>query len=252
MPFFKLILSALVLGLVPVLAFAAEAPASFSDTQKGAIEDVVRNLLTKKEPDIIIKAAQEVQNRQEAEAGVKNQQALAANKDKLYGDPNSPVGGNPKGDVAVVEFFDYQCGYCKITQEAINKLLAEDKNVKLIYKDFPILGQDSMMAAKASLASARQGKYVKFHEALMGTKEHLTEDLVMKAAKSVGLNVDKLKKDMEDESVARIIKANEDLGRQIGAHGTPTFVIGEDIYPGAVPYESLKKAVDEVRKAAKK
>ncbi|MDD5586689.1 MAG: DsbA family protein [Alphaproteobacteria bacterium] len=249
---FKSILSALLIGLMPVLAFAADAPATFTDSQKTAIEDVVRNLLIKKEPDIIIKAAQEVQGRQEAEAGVKNKQALTANKDKLYNDPNSPIGGNPKGDVVLVEFFDYQCGYCKLTQEGVHKLLAGDKNVKLVYKEFPILGPDSVKASKAALASVKQGKYIKFHEAMMSTKEHLTEEIIFKVAASAGLNVEKLKKDMEGEDIDKMIKANQTLGSEIGAHGTPTFVIGEEIFPGAVPYENLKKAVDDARKDAKK
>ena len=248
---FKLLLSAALIGFVPVLAFAADA-APFTDAQKAAIEDIVRNQLTKKEPDIIIKAAQEIQNRQETEAGAKNQQALAANRDKIFNDANAPVGGNPKGDVTVVEFYDYQCGYCKMTEEAVRKLLTEDKNVKFVYKEYPILGPNSVQASKASLASVRQGKFAKFHDALMTTKDHLTDDVIFKVAKSNGLDAEKLKKDMTDESIDKMIKANQALGNEIGAHGTPTFVIGDQVYPGALPYESLKKSVDELRASAKK
>jgi protein-disulfide isomerase len=257
---FKLLVGALFVVIMAVPALAAEAPtptpapapAAFTDSQKAAIEETVRNLLIKKEPDIIIKAAQEVQNRQEAESSVKNQQALTANRDKIFNDASAPIGGNPKGNVTVVEFYDYQCGYCKVSVEAIQKLLAGDKNVKLVYKEFPILGPNSVQAAKASLASVRQGKFEKFHNALMTDKEHLSDESVFKIAKTVGLDVEKLKKDMADPAIDKMIKDNQALGSEIGAHGTPTFVIGDEIYPGAMQFDALKKAVDDTRAGAKK
>lgn len=260
----RTVVSALIIGLTPALAMAANpapaaapatpAPASaaFTDAQKAAIEDIVRNLLTKKEPDLIIKAAQEYQLRQETVDLEKSQKALANNRDKIFNDANAPVGGNPKGDVTVVEFYDYQCGYCKMSEEAIVKLLAEDKNIKFVYKEFPVLGPMSTQAAKASLASVRQGKFAKFHEALMNTKDHLSEDVILKVAKSVGLDAEKLKKDMADEAIDKMIKENIATGNEVGAHGTPTFIIGDQIFPGAMPIEAMKKAVEATRKGAKK
>lgn len=252
---FKSLMCAFVLGIMAAPTLAADtpapAPAALTDAQKAAVEEVVRNLLIKKEPDIIIKAAQEVQNRQEAETNAKSQEALTTYREKIYNDPNAPVAGNPKGNVTVVEFYDYQCGYCKISVEAIQKLLAEDKNVKLIYKEFPILGPNSVLAAKISLASIRQGKFIKFHDALMSDKEHLSEEGIFKIAKSVGLDVEKLKKDMADPAIEKMIKENQTLGSDIGAHGTPTFVIGDQVYPGAMQYDSLKKAVEDARAEAK-
>lgn len=250
-------LSTLILGLMPALAFAADpapaaAPTAFTDAQKAAIEEIVRELLTKKEPDLVIKAAQEMQNKQETEIAAKSQQALATNKDKIYNDPNAPVAGNPKGNVTMVEFFDYQCGFCKTTYDNIMKLLAEDKNVKFVFKEFPILGPNSMVTSKAALASVKQGKYPKFHEALMRTKEQLSEDVVMRVAKTVGLDTDKLKKDMADESIEKMIKANLALGGEIGARGTPSFVIGDQVYPGAMQFDHMKKAIEDARKGAKK
>ncbi len=231
---------------------APTAPAVISDAQKTAIEEIVRDLLIKKEPDIVIKAAQAMQQQQDAEAANKGQQAIATNREKIFNDSTAPVGGNPKGDVTVVEFFDYQCGYCKMAREAIAKLTSTDKNVKIIYKEFPILGPVSVQASKAALASVRQGKYQKFHDALLDTKDHLTEDMVYKIAKDVGLDVEKLKKDMGGDDISKIIQANLALAGEIGARGTPTFVISDQVYPGAMQFDQLQKVVEDARKSDKK
>ena len=243
-----LAISALTIGLLarPVLA-ADPAPAAFTDSQKAAIEDVVRKLLTEKEPDIVFKAAEEMQKRQQAEQMQSSQKALGDNKDKLYNDPTSPISGNAKGDVTVVEFFDYRCGYCKMAQDAVEKLLSEDKNVRYIHKEFPILGPDSVTASKAALASVKQGKYDAFNRAMLDTKEQINEASIMKIAKDVGLDVEKLKKDMADPAIDAIIKANVQLGQDIGARGTPTFIIGEQLFPGAIPLEQMKQAIADIR-----
>lgn len=251
----KILLSVLSLAffsVMPAIAQAEEAGAAFTDGEKAAIEEVVRNLLVNKEPDIVMKAAQEIQRRQEAEATANTQKALSGSHDKLYNNAKDPVGGNPKGDIAVVEFFDYQCGYCKMAHEAVSKLIAEDKNVKIIYKEYPILGPGSQQAAKAALASVKQGKYQKFHDALMTVKDRLSDDVIFKAAQDAGLNVEKLKKDMADPALEAQVKETIALGQEVGARGTPTFVIADKLYPGAMPYDQLKKIVDEARASAKK
>jgi protein-disulfide isomerase len=253
--FYKVMATLLIGALIglPTLATAADAPApAFTDAQKAAIEDIVRDLLTKKEPDLVIKAAKEMQNRMETESATKSKQAIADNKDRIFNDPNAQIGGNPKGDVTLVEFFDYQCGYCKAVEPTLVKLLQEDKNLKIIYKEYPILGEGSVIASKAALASVKQGKYLKFHEALMSAKEHFTEESVMKIAKDSGLDVEKLKKDMADDNIEKIIRANQLLGNQIEARGTPSFILGDQLLPGALPYEQMKEAISEIRKEAKK
>jgi len=257
-----MLLGVLVLGLTPALTLAADKPAPaaapapsagvFTDAQKAAIEEIVRDLLTKKEPDLVVKAAQEMQNRDEAEVSAKSQQALKDNREKIDNDPSSPIAGNPKGDVTLVEFFDYQCGFCKTAYDNIFKVVGEDKKVKFVFKELPILGPNSVQASKAALASVKQGKYQKFHETLMKTKERLSDEVIFNAAKTSGLDVEKLKKDMADESIDKIIKANQALAKEVGAHGTPTFIINDQLYPGAMQYEQLKKAVEDARKNAKK
>lgn len=249
---FKVLLLACTISLLPSLSFAADALASLTDAQKKEVEAVVRDLLTKKEPEIIMKAAQVIQDKAEADNAVKGQEAVSKNLAKIYNDPNSPVGGNPKGDVTVVEFFDYSCGYCKMAQENVAKVLADDKNVRFVYKELPILGPGSLIASQAALASVSQGKYIKFHEALMTAKDMMSEDNIMLIAKSVGLDTDKLKKDMANDKIEAMIKDNVSLAKDIGAHGTPTFVIGNKVYGGAIPADQIKAAIAEARKTAKK
>jgi len=248
---FAKFLTVSLLALMPLAATAAE-PAGLTDQQKAEVEQIVRELLTKKDPNIVMEAARSVQEKMEAESAAKGKKAIGDYKDKIFNDPNAPVGGNPKGDVTLVEFFDYQCGYCKTVHPMVVKLLQEDKNLRFVYKEYPILGDGSVLASRAALASVKQGKYFRFHEALMEMKGHVSEDGVMQAAKDVGLDLEKLKKDMASDAVEKILAANREMGMKIGANGTPTFVIGDNVFPGAVPLEQMKKVIEDVRKNQKK
>jgi len=273
-----LLLSAAIFALAPAFAHAADAPAAtatpvstpaaastpanghqFTDAQRAEIENIIKEYVTKKNPQALMEGLQNFQAQQQNEALAKSQAALTTDHDKVYGDPNSPVGGNPKGDVTVVEFFDYQCGYCKMAEPNVEKLLKEDKNIKFIYKEYPILGPTSVLASKAALASIRQNKdkYEKFHSALMtanfthGQKPAQDEELVYKLAKDNGLDVTKLKKDMEDPELEKIVEANVALGEEVGARGTPTFIINDTISPGAMEYDAMKKSISEARSGKK-
>lgn len=255
MRFYPTILGALVIGLLPLSAIAADAPKAaptVSDAERTKIEGVVRDFLTQKEPEVVMKAVQEVQRRNEAENNKKIQKSVEENKDKLFNDPSSPFVGNAKGDVTIVEFFDYQCGHCKKVGEGISKLISEDKNVKVVYKDFPILGSGSLIGAKAALAAAKQGKYEKLHAALLNSKERISDEVVEKIAKEAGLDAVKLKKDMADPEIEKALQANLELGASIGVRGTPMFFIGSEVYPGAMTLEQMKEAVAEARKSTKK
>jgi protein-disulfide isomerase len=251
------LLVAAVLGLVPVLARAqntSTAPSSsFTAAQRAEVEAIIKDYLVKEHPEVLMEAANELEKREQADSTKKSEDAIGRVQDKIFNDPDTPVSGNPKGDVTVVEFFDYQCGYCKMSEDAVEKLLAEDKNVRFVYKDYPILGPESVTAAKASLAAARQpGKFVAFHDALMKKRDHMTDDLIYQTAKDAGLDVDRLKKDMNDPAIQKIISDNLDLGNTIGVRGTPMFLIGDHIYPGAIMYDQLKKQVQDERSGAKK
>jgi protein-disulfide isomerase len=230
-------------------AAAAVTPKAFSDAERAGIESIIQDFLINKHPEVLMEAMKELQRRDQANAEEKSKTAISSSKDKIYNDPNSPVGGNPKGEVVMVEFYDYQCGYCKMSEEAVEKVIKENKDVKFIYKDFPILGPMSVQASKASFASTRQGnaKFIKFHDLMMGKKDHLSDDIIYQTAKEAGLDVDKLKKDMASDDVDKMIKANLELGNAIGVRGTPMFIVGQQIFPGALQYDQLKKAVEDAR-----
>lgn len=246
------ILALLFSSLSPALA-AEDKSAVLSEAQKSAVQELVKNYLTKEHPEVIMEAMQELQKRDQASAEAKTAESIKKNKDKIYDDPHTPVGGNPKGDVTIVEFSDFQCGYCKMSEPFIEKILKEDKGIRFIYKDFPVLGPLSTTAAKAALAVFRQGndKYVKMHDALLAKKEHLTEDMIYEAAKEAGADVEKAKKDANDDTIQKQVQGNLDLGVEIGVRGTPMFIIGDKAYPGALQEDQLKKAVEEARAAKK-
>ncbi|MDD3181453.1 MAG: DsbA family protein [Alphaproteobacteria bacterium] len=252
MSFHKMFLLSCALFLFPIVSSQANGTSALTSAQKKEVEDIVRELITKKEPEMIIHAAQTVQERMEKETSAKGQKSVEKNLDKIVNDPSSPVGGNPKGDITIVEFFDYSCGYCKMAQQTVEKLLDEDKNIRFVYKELPILGTNSLVASKAGIASMSQNKYVKFHQALMTSKSPLNESSIMEIAKEVGMDTDKLKKDMESEKTGNLIKANLTMAKEIGAQGTPTFIVGGKLFPGAVSLEQMKQAIESARQTKKK
>lgn len=144
----------------------------------------------------------------------------------LLRDPGTPVLGNPQGDVVVIEFFDYACSFCKAVEPRLQKLLEDDEGVKLILKEFPILTPESLIAAKAALASVKQGKYDSFHQALIGSRGQLDTPRIFEIANSVGLDVDRLRQDMDAPEVADQIIANFNLARSLRITTTPTFIVG--------------------------
>jgi protein-disulfide isomerase len=165
----------------------------------------------------------------------------------VFDDPDSPVGGNPKGDVSLVEFFDYRCGYCKQVEPALDALLETDRQLRVVYKEFPVLGPDSVTAARAALASHRQGKYGVFHRAMMATKGQINDTAVFKVAGSVGLDIERLKRDMEAPEIDRMLKANLALAEALNIRGTPGFVVGNEIVPGAISLDALKHLIELAR-----
>jgi len=233
------------------VALAALVPAAHAqgmpDDQRRAIEQVVREYLLK-HPEVIVEAINELQRRERADEEQKARQALSENRAKLLDDPASPVGGNPKGDITVVEFFDYQCGYCKAVVADVQRLMKDDAKLRFVYKELPILGAASVTASKAALAARGQGKYEAFHYALMGHRGPLDEATIFRLAGSVGLDTERLKKDMDTPEVQQVIGANLALAEKLGIRGTPGFVIGQQIVPGAIKLDDMKKLVAEARK----
>jgi protein-disulfide isomerase len=173
--------------------------------------------------------------------------ALTSRDKEILWDPDSPVGGNPDGDVTLVEFADYNCAYCRRIAPTLVEAEAADPQLRIVYKEIPILGSDSVFAAKAALAARQQGKYVDFHRALMNVRGVAAEGLVFAMATKVGLDVEKLKTDMEAPQIEAAIDRNIALARALGINGTPSFVIGDQIVSGAIDLEAMQRLIARAR-----
>ncbi len=199
-------------------------------------------------PEVLIEAMKELERKQDSERDTLAQKGIQEHAQELTNDPESPISGNPNGDVTIVEFSDYQCPYCKRSYPALKSVVAADGKVKLVYKDLPILGEASRIAALAALASRNQNKHEAFHNALMEFNGKLDRDQILAIASSVGIDVAQLQKDMEDPKLKQIIDRNMALASALGVRGTPAFVIGKQFVPGAVDADTLKQLIDEARK----
>jgi protein-disulfide isomerase len=243
---------ALLLGGVAVLIGLASAPARAADPvtpeQREAFERIIHDYLLQ-HPEVLVQALQSAEDKMKADAEASTRTALVEKHQQLVADPTSPVAGNPNGDVTIVEFFDYRCPYCKEVEPSLEALLREDGKIRIVYKEFPILGKDSVTATRVALAALKQGKYDAFHAAMMATKGHIDEQVVMQVAKTAGLDLDRVKKDMQGQDVDDIIKRNYDLAQSLEIRGTPAFIIGGELVPGAVDIAALKEKIAAARKA---
>lgn len=222
-------------------AIAADAP------DKQALDQAIRSYLLE-HPEVIIQSLEKFEQQQRAARDQASTDALASRKDDLYNHPMTPVTGNPKGDVTIVEFFDYQCGYCKRTMQTVLEVQKEDPRVRVAWKELPILGPASVFAARAAMAAKRQDKYLDFHVAVMGNRGPLTPDTVFQLAKKAGISVDRLKRDMEDPAIEKYLHDTLQLAQQLGINGTPGFVIGGKLVPGALDKDQMKDLIAEARK----
>jgi protein-disulfide isomerase len=172
---------------------------------------------------------------------------IAARRAEIFADRDSPVGGNPTGDVTIVEFFDYNCPYCRQVAPTLQEIERTDPNVRLIYKEFLILGPGSEFAARAALASHKQGKYIVFHRALMAYPGRVAEGATMEIAQAVGLDMERLKRDMEEPGIAVAIERNLDLAHALRIGTTPAFIINDAILHGAADLEAFQGMIAEAR-----
>jgi len=241
---FLLALACTFLTIIPAGPLGA---AEISPEQRKAIEAIIHDYLMQN-PDVLIDALREAQAKADSDADTKAAQVLRDRRHEVFDDPATPVGGNPQGDVTVVEFFDYRCPYCKQVHPAIQKLLDQDRKLRFVYKEFPVLGEQSDIAAHAALAARLQGRYDAFHNAMMAAKGQFSEEVVYRVAGSVGLDVDRLKRDMTDPEIERALSANRALAKALELRGTPGFVIGDHIVPGAIDLDALKTMVADARK----
>jgi protein-disulfide isomerase len=235
------------IGLVLLLIQPAQAAGASdsADLPVEKVEQIVHDYLMR-HPEVVYQALQELQRRQDEAKAAHQKEAVAANHAQLFQQTGDPVGGNPDGDVTLVEFFDYQCHYCRQVMPSLRTKLDEDKKLKVVFKDFPILGDNSVTAARAALAARNQGRYVPFHFALMSAKD-LSLNGIMAVARSVGLDPQRLASDMNSPEIEAQIQANYALARTLGIDGTPAFVIGNELIPGALDQTRLTELIDEAR-----
>jgi protein-disulfide isomerase len=235
--------AALALGLlVGFLILPRPASADpFTPDQRNQIVQILRDALLR-DPSILRDALAALQ----ADEAKRQAQQVLAHQDKLV-DPADPVGGNPAGNVTIVEFFDVRCPYCRSMEPDMQKLLAADHSVRVVYKDLPILGPASILASRALLAAQKQGGYLKIRPLLMQGPPDITEASIRNATIAAGLDWPRLRHDMNDPAIGQRLTANLQLAREIGIEGTPALVIGKRFMPGAADFAELQSAVADAR-----
>jgi len=198
-------------------------------------------------PAIVVEALQRLEEQRQLAETNELQALIAQRREEIFNDPATPVGGNPEGDVALVEFFDYNCPYCRKAAPDIVQAVKDDPNLKVVFKEWPILGPGSEFAAKAALASHGQGKYEVFHHALMGFPGRISESSTLAIAGDLGLDVERLKRDMQDPAIVTALERNRALANDLRISGTPTFVVGEEIIRGLVDLTTLQRFIADAR-----
>ncbi len=215
---------------------------------KAVIEEVVEEYL-KKNPEILVAMTTELDRRQQEEQEQQQAKAISENADALFRSENSFAAGNPDGDVTVVEFFDYNCGFCKRGLSQLSKLIDNDKKVRVVLKELPILSQGSEEASRIALAAKKQGKYWEVHSALLNHRGALDGNSAMRVAGKLGLDVEKLNKDKDSKEVTAEIEKVREIAQKMGINGTPHFLVGDRTIPGAPEnlYEQLAGHVKDLR-----
>jgi protein-disulfide isomerase len=223
--------------------------AAFTEAQTQDIGKISRDYLLAN-PEVIREAIQALQAKEEAAKADLQVQAVTKFKDQIFADPASPIAGNRNGDVTVVEFFDYKCPYCKQVTPALEGLLKSDPNLKIVFKEFPILGDPSVLAARAALAAVKQDKYFPFHQAMMAHRGTFDLNAIAAVANSVGLNAEQLVADMKSDEVERQLTDNHALAKALEIRSTPTFIVGDQVVPGALSVDALRDLIAEARKGS--
>ncbi|MFC0809037.1 DsbA family protein [Ensifer sp. P24N7] len=212
----------------------------------GALDRQLRTYLLDN-PEVILESVNRREARRQAAADNELTAVISERRDEIFNDPDSPVGANPEGDAIVVEFFDYNCPYCRQAGPMLDKLEQADKGFRLVFKEYPILGPGSVFAARAALASRKQGKYLDFHKAMMTYSGRITETTTLEIAAEIGINVERLKKDMQDPAIDAAIRRNIALAEALRLSGTPSFVGGKEIIRGLTDEAGMRRLIASAR-----
>jgi len=238
------------------LAFAGAAPVladSFSADQREEIGTIIKDYLLS-HPEVMQDVMAELDKRQQSAEAEKHRAAVAENKATLFTSPHQVVLGNPQGNVTIVEFFDYNCGYCKRALSDMLDLIKTDGNLKFVLKEFPVLGEGSVEAARVAVAARMQDstgkKYIEFHQKLLGGSGRGAADKTraLAVAKEVGFDMPRLERDMGSDEVKKTIEEDMKLAEALGVNGTPSYVVGEEVVVGAVGLDALREKISAERK----
>jgi protein-disulfide isomerase len=237
--------------LIAVIAAAPARAQSFNDAQRGEIERIIRDYIVA-HPEVLQEAMSELEKRQNAAELEKQVAGVRQHKEVLFNSAHQVTLGNPKGDVTMVEFFDYNCGYCKRAMADMMQLLKADPNLKVVLKEYPVLGPGSLEAAQVAVAARMQDKtgkkYLDFHQRLLAGRGPADKAHALAAAKDAGFDMTRIEKDLASEEVRDTLKENMKVADAIGLNGTPSYVIGSDVVIGAQGYDVLKEKVDAARR----
>jgi len=236
--------AALLIAAVPLTARAAE----FSKAQRTDIERIVHDYLVA-HPEVLQEAMSELEKRQQAADTEKHKAAVKAHAKALFDSPDQVVLGNPNGNVTFVEFFDYNCGYCKRAMSDMLTLMKDDPKLKVVLKEFPVLGPGSVEAARVAVAVRMLApkKYLEFHTKLLGGRGHADGARALAVAKDIGLDMDRLQKDMKSPEVQKTLQQDFKLAEALGLNGTPSYVIGDDVVVGAIGLHGLQAKINTAR-----
>jgi protein-disulfide isomerase len=243
-------------AVVACLAIGMAAPAAaqgFSDAQRSEVERIIRDYLMR-HPEVLQEAIAELEKKQLAADTERHKVAVKENRQLLFSSPRQVTVGNLQGDVTLVEFFDYNCGYCKRALQDLLNLMKADPKLKVVLKEFPVLGPASIEAAQVGAAVRMQDrggkKYLEFHQKLLSGRGQVDRARAVAVAKEVGLDVVRLEKDMTSDEVRATLEESMQLADKLGLNGTPSYVIGPDVVVGAVGYDALKEKVEAARACA--
>jgi len=235
------------------LAAPAFATSNFTEPQKTEIQSIMKDYLLQN-PEILRDAITELEKREDVAQSLKREKALSDEKSPLYTSANQAVIGNPNGKVTLIEFFDYNCGYCKRALDDLGRLMKDNPDLRVVLKDLPILSPGSVEAAAIAAAARNQfdgEKFWEFHKKLLSARGPIGKAQALAVAKELGADMDKLNKDATSQTVKEGIEENDQIAKGLSMNGTPSYVLGGEVVVGAVGYEALKAKVENIRKCGK-
>ena len=239
--------------LLAAAAIALAAPASaqsFSEPQRGEIEKIIKDYLIK-HPEVLQEAMAELEKKQAVAESEKARSAIKTHSEAIFNSPRQVTLGNPQGDVTFVEFFDYNCGYCKRALTDMMELMGKDPKLKVVLKEFPVLGPNSTEAAKIAVAVRMQDKtgkkYLEFHQKLLTGRGQVDKARAMAVAKEIGLDMARLEKDLKSDEIDATLQESMKLAEALGLNGTPSYVINNDVVVGAVGLAALGQKIQAAR-----